>query len=197
MNSTKTDCRYVNYRSGNTLACFGVAWATLGFDAGDVELVQGDSINDATSGATAVVDQIVVTSGTWAGNDAAGTLLLRNVVGTFGNDNNIRVGVTVYAVADGASALGLRGYTAVSWAEADVIELMADSDIGLGTAVTNEFEAPTAETIAPDGVTFGIASIDLGHIADAAQVGIWRREWIIAGHQARADVDATITYSWS
>lgn len=196
-NTTKNDCRYVNYRSGNTLACFGVDWATLAFDAGDNEMFPGDAINDETSGATAVIDQIVVTSGTWAGNDAVGTLLLKKVVGTFGNNNNIRVGVTVMALADGASVLKLRGYTAVAWAAADAIELMADVDIGAGTATALQFETPSAETVAPAGVTFGVGEVALGHLEDGDLVGVWRREWILSGHQARANVNGDTTYSWS
>ena len=197
VNGGAGDCRYVNYRSGNTVFCFGVDWATLAFDAGDVEFFPGDTVTDAITGATGIVDQIAVTSGDWATNDAVGNLLLKKVVGTFGNNNNLEVSAVVVAVANGASVLGLRDYVAVNWAATNAIELMADVDIGQGTPTANEFETPVSETKAPASVVFSDADIDLGHVEDAALVGVWRREWILAGHQARADVDMTTFYSWT
>jgi len=199
VNGGSGDCRYINYRSGVTLAAFAVNWATLGFDAGlPAEIVQGDLIEDMTSGATAEVDQVTLASGTWAGSNAAGTLLLKDVSGTFGNDNGIKFqGGAQVATANGASALGLRGYTATAWSAADAVELMPDVDIGLGTATVNEFETPASETIQPDGVTFSVDGIDLGHMEDGDIQGIWFREWILSGHQARANVDADLTFSWS
>ena len=194
-NRTKDDCRPTNYRSGNTAYCLGVDWGTLGFDQGSVEIVVGATITDATTAATAIVDQITVATGTWGGSDAAGTMILREVAGTFGNNNVINVGATPSAVCDGASVLGFRGFTAVSWAAADVIELMPDSDIGIGTAVADEYETPAAVTIAPAGVTFGVDQLELGHVGDGEHCGIWRREVIVAGHQARANVSDHTTYS--
>lgn len=196
-NTTKNDCRCINYRSGNVLYAFGVDWAVLQFDAGDIEFFAGDTVTDATSGATAIVDQIVVTSGDWATNNAAGNLLLKAVVGTFGNDNNIQVSAVTVAVCNGASVLGLRGRVAVNWAAGDAIELMAEVDIGKATATANQFETPTPETKAPAGVTFSDADVDLGHVEDGQMVGVWRMEWIPAGAQARADLDLTTKYSWT
>jgi len=196
-NTTKTDCRPVNYRSGNTAVCMAVNWGTLGFDQGSVEIVVGATIEDATSGATAIVDQITVATGAWGTSDAAGSMILRAVDGTFGNNNVINVGATPSAVCDGDSALGFRGMTAVAWAAADAIEIMSDADIGAGTAVADEYESPTAETLAPDGVTFGTAQIELGHLEDGAHAGVWRREVIPAGMQARAGVSDDTIYSWT
>ncbi len=197
VNGGAGDCRYVNYRSGNTVHVEGVDWAGLQFDAGIIEFFPGDTVTDATSGATAIVDQIVVTSGDWATSNAAGNLLLKNVVGTFGNDSSLQVSAVAVAVANGNSIRGLRGHVATNWAATNAIELMADGDIGLGTATANQFETPVSETKAPAGVTFGVGEIDCGHLEDGGKVGIWRLEWILAGHQARADVAADTTYSWS
>lgn len=61
------------------------------FDTGlGTEVVAGDTIEGATSLATADVDAVVTYSGTW-GTDAAGYLVLSNVTGTFLNNENIRV----------------------------------------------------------------------------------------------------------
>jgi len=202
VNAGAGDCRYVNYRSGNTLYCFGVEWAVLGFDLGATEIQPGDEISDATSGATAVVDQVVVTSGTWTGGDAAGTMLLKKVVGSFGDNHNLQVSSSTVAVADGNAVLGLRGYTAVGWAAANQVELMADVDVGMNKPAANQYENPAAETVAPADVEFHTAwskdtALDLGNLAPDKLQGVWRREWIMDGHQSRSGIIADTRYSWS
>ena len=203
VNAGDGDCRYCKYRSGNTLNCAAVDWATLDFDAGAEEIAVGDAINGQTSGATAVVEQIVLSSGSWVGDDAAGSMLLKLVDGVFETDENIRVATTVMAVANGASALGLRGFAATSWTAADVLEIMPDVDIGKEEAgYEDAYDNPATESVAPDGVTFSDANdedsaIALGEIAAAAQIGVWRREWIMDGHQSRSDVVADAHYTWS
>lgn len=132
------DCRYVNYRSGNTLFCFGVDWATLAFGTGTSEIRQGDVLTGATSGATAVVDQVLLASGTWAGGDAGGTLLLKKVVGTFTNGEFLRVGGVNMARATANSGLGLRSYTAVAWAAGNQIQPMPDVDVGANKPANNQ-----------------------------------------------------------
>jgi hypothetical protein len=54
---------------------------------GTYEVVAGDVIEGATSMATADVFDVELTSGTWAGGDAAGNLWLNNQSGTFGSEN--------------------------------------------------------------------------------------------------------------
>lgn len=46
----------------------------LAFTAGAVEVAAGDEVLGATSGAKATVHEVKVSSGTWAGGDAAGVL---------------------------------------------------------------------------------------------------------------------------
>jgi hypothetical protein len=196
------DCRYVNYRSGNTLYCFGVDWATLAFGTGTSEIRQGDVLTGATSGATAVVDQVFLTSGSWAGGDAAGTLLLKKVVGTFTNTEFLRVLGVNMARATANSVLGLRGYTAVAWAASNQVEPMPDVDVGANKPANNQYENPASETLAPANVVFKDAfssatALVLGNLAADKLHGIWRREWIMDGHQARAGVDADTRYIWS
>lgn len=67
--------------------------APLGFDSGSVEIKPGMEVTDATSGAYAIVKEVLLTSGTWAGGDAAGKLVLRDetIVGTFANNNNLNL----------------------------------------------------------------------------------------------------------
>lgn len=84
----------------------------LRFTTGTVEFFEGDAINGQTSGATATVRRVVLSSGAWSGT-AAGFIVLSNIVGTFQNGENLRVGVTVHAVESGvvvANALPAGGH---------------------------------------------------------------------------------------
>jgi hypothetical protein len=63
---------------------------------GTTEIQTGDTIKGATSGATAVVLQIDLYSGTWAAGDAAGFMVVRDVVGTIASEN-------VYVSSDSTS----------------------------------------------------------------------------------------------
>lgn len=54
---------------------------------GTTEIVAGDLIVGATSAATAVVVSITLTSGTWAGGNAAGVIRVKNQIGTFVSEN--------------------------------------------------------------------------------------------------------------
>ena len=61
----------------------------IGFDSGSVEITRGSKIEDATSDATGIVRCVELTSGTWAGGDAAGWIYFEKTTGTFGNNNII------------------------------------------------------------------------------------------------------------
>lgn len=65
-----------------TEAIFG-ARKTYSFADGATEVEAGDTLTGDSSGATGHVESVSVASGTWAGGDAAGTVVLRRVVGTF------------------------------------------------------------------------------------------------------------------
>jgi len=61
----------------------------LEFDTGTAEFTEDATLTGQTSGATAVIDEVTVDSGSWAGGDAAGFLSLSNVSGTFEDDEMI------------------------------------------------------------------------------------------------------------
>ena len=62
----------------------------LNFTAGSIVEPEVDAIAyGATSGATGKIGLVVITSGTWVGNDAAGYLVLFNVVGAFTDTETI------------------------------------------------------------------------------------------------------------
>ncbi len=55
----------------------------IGFTLGALEPVAGDTITGKVTGKTAIVDSVVVTGGTWAGGNAAGTIYVHTVSGVF------------------------------------------------------------------------------------------------------------------
>lgn len=75
-------------------------WVVPFSGGGTTTIAAGSKIKGATSGATAVVRQVLLYSGTWAGGDAAGffELLEGSLVGTFGSEN-------VYIVNDSTSGI--------------------------------------------------------------------------------------------
>lgn len=56
---------------------------------GTNEISAGNTITGQTSGATAIVEQVLLYSGSWAGGDAAGFFVVKrnSIVGTFGSEN--------------------------------------------------------------------------------------------------------------
>lgn len=78
--------------------------AILNFDAGTDEFAVGEVVTDTTTSTTGVILTVTVTSGSWVGNDAAGTLHLHTITGgsgTFGDGNAI-TSTSGAAVVNGA-----------------------------------------------------------------------------------------------
>jgi hypothetical protein len=85
--------------------------AVLNFDGGTAAITAGETITEGVTGATAVVRTVNVTSGTWGGNDAAGTLTIYDMsTDTFTNNNAI-------TSAGGAAVVNepTRNLTAIAW----------------------------------------------------------------------------------
>lgn len=77
-----------NTRTAVSSGAYQYTERTLAFTSGGTtEIVVGDVIVGASSGAQAVVKAITKSSGTWAGGDAAGTFTLCNQIGTFQSEN--------------------------------------------------------------------------------------------------------------
>jgi len=75
---------------------------------GTVEITEDATITGATSLATATVERIVVSSGTWGGGDAAGYIVLADQGGTFIGENlNIGTDLNVATVAGDSEAITL------------------------------------------------------------------------------------------
>lgn len=80
-----------------TMAALGTQFIPF-TSGGTNEVVAGDTIVGATSGATAIVGQVLLQSGSWAGGDAAGVFIAHvdDITGTFGSEN-------VYVDGDGGT----------------------------------------------------------------------------------------------
>lgn len=74
------------------------------FDAGSAAIVAGDVVTGTS--ASAKVLSVELTSGSWAGGNAAGRLILYDVTGSWVDNEAIKVLATTYAIADGATGPG-------------------------------------------------------------------------------------------
>lgn len=75
---------------------------------GPTEPIEGQTVTGATSTATGVIGRVIVTSGTWAGGDAAGRLILKSQTGAFQSENiNIGASLDVLTVAGDSAAIAL------------------------------------------------------------------------------------------
>jgi len=82
---------------------------TLNFDSGSVEPQVGETLTGATSGAVGKVISVTVTGGTWGGGDAAGSIELGAVTGTFQDNENVdgSVGGANILTVDGDKTIGV------------------------------------------------------------------------------------------
>ena len=81
----------VDASDGNTIyGFFGFSWV-LPFANGTSPIEVGSTITGATSGAMAKVTAVYVTSGLWAGNNAAGYLCIKDKTGTFQHGEDLQV----------------------------------------------------------------------------------------------------------
>ena len=77
----------------------------LMFDAGKHPgIADGNTVVGNSSGATGVVSRVVIESGTFVSNDAVGRLIFASITGTFQNNEQLRVGGTHVADANGTQA---------------------------------------------------------------------------------------------
>lgn len=97
----------------------------LNFDTGTAEIAVGNTITGLSSAKTGEVLSITLTSGSWAGGNAAGQMVLFNVtgVGTFTNNEELKVGGVTKALADGVSVE--KGYADETTGEITLLAAMA------------------------------------------------------------------------
>jgi hypothetical protein len=115
---------YKSSTSGWTLVPLGYE---LQFNTGTGEIFEGNTIVGQTSGATAVVTRVAVSSGTWLAGTAAGYINFASVTGNFSAGENIRVGGVTKALAVAAQV-------AITLTAAGRVECVID-DFGGGSKI--------------------------------------------------------------
>lgn len=110
-------------------------WRTVAFTSGGThEVLVGDTLTGGTSGSTAVVVAIKLRSGTWAGGDAAGYLVLKDQDAAFQSE----------VLDEGANS--------------DVCTIAADTNLGYATfgyvngKLVKDFDDTAIELVLFDGV---------------------------------------------
>jgi hypothetical protein len=190
-NDAADDFRYIKYRSGNTLYPAAVTWGKLSFDGGGTTAIAvGDMVTGGTSAATGEVMAIGVTSGAWATSDAAGTIYLKDLSGTFTNNEGLEVSGVERALAAADSSLGYRDgtYTA-AWGTAVAVSCAPDIDIARAALSTNALPSDlTALSFsAPMTAASGVA-LGGGEMAAAELDGVCLRQVVVDGAYPVDDV---------
>ena len=133
----------------------------------------------------------------------AGTLHLKKYTGSsaFSTTGNIFLGSQIAAVGNGTSIRGFRGLQAQTWSNNDVVEPTSDIDLGINLPVGGYFRDPVNENTTPDGVTFGLypsqeECVIVESLLGSESVGIWLRQTILDGTQAREDIDGSLQFAW-
>lgn len=135
---------------------------------GTVEIQVGDVIEGATSGATATVGYIQVTSGSWAGGDAAGDIWFASQTGTFQAENlDVGTDLNVATIA-GDSVVGMFGYVGNGCYYVVLTPTEASCEQGILTLIdqtaTKEWEDQSIPVII-SGVE-GLYKLDFGQPVD-------------------------------
>jgi hypothetical protein len=111
---------------------------------GTTEIEAGATITGATSGATAKVVEVLLSSGSWAGGDAAGFLVIDKRDGTFGSEN-------VYVSSDATSGVDDGTVTAAATHTAAIAAAVAS---GTGNAAITRYAGSSGS--ASKGFTIGL-----------------------------------------
>lgn len=119
------------YDVADGYTAYGVFAVTyqIPFDAGATEIRVGDTIKGGTSGATGVVTEVCVQSGTWAAGTAAGYIKIKSKSGTFQNDENLYLSGEIATVAIGDAG--------TDYAVGDIVEVTQTGGAGAKLVVTS------------------------------------------------------------
>jgi len=90
---------------------------TTTFSNGSAQISQGDRIIGTQSTASAIVQSISVSSGSWGAGNAAGTLTIRDVREDFLQGENIKINDQVIAILSGSQTIQQQYDGLVSWVE--------------------------------------------------------------------------------
>ena len=101
--------------------------AVISFDSGSTLPVEDETLTGATSANTGIVSEVILTSGTWAGGDAAGQILLTTPTGydaeaqEIFTDNETLTGSTAGADCATVNGVGSLVVDGVMYPEGDMV----------------------------------------------------------------------------
>lgn len=108
----------VDVADGNTVYGAFAFCYVIPFDAGQSEgpIKVGDTVTGLASAATAVVTGVILTSGTWAGDNAAGYLFVKTKSATaFQNNEALQVSAVTLATTDTGTLYGGDAHKKLLW----------------------------------------------------------------------------------
>jgi hypothetical protein len=208
INAPKYDLRYVDYRTGNNLYVKPITWATVPFKEGNSLLKQGTEITTSYSNTdNAVIDQIQITDGSLDNGTANGTLYLKKYTSyssSWYSNYEIRVKSSGLkcAITTAYSVRGFRGCTAATWSTNNIIEPASDIDIGIEFPREDGLYCNIEnENVMPTNVIFECADDQIrnlfaGPLFPDKSIGIWTRETILDGIQARQNIEGALSIEW-
>lgn len=134
---------YERYSGQNSpSAC---SFAVQPFDTGTIAITAGNEVANQVATAFGYVVSVTVTSGSFGGGDAAGYLILTNLVGSWANNDQIRVSGVQRALASDITepgSVGFAGYEAALRSAREALRALINKPVGdgpiLGVAVYNE-----------------------------------------------------------
>jgi hypothetical protein len=138
----------------------------LAFTSGSLELVKGDKLTGASSAATATVNRIHRTAGTWAGGDQAGTIYVDDADGTFQAAEELNVHKVVLSFDSGSR----------QWTQGDRIKGATSGAFGRVTGINlisgryNNGDARGTITITITSGTFERENLDVGASLNVATI---------------------------
>jgi hypothetical protein len=97
---------------------------------------------------------------------------------------------------------GFRGCTAVQWNSGNAVEPASDIDIGIEYPDEDgHFSDPAGENIMPQNAVFECVddqfnNLFAGPVFANSQMGIWIRETILDGTQARQNIEGDLNCEW-
>lgn len=123
---------------------------------GVTEVKAGMIIKGATSGAIATILQVLKTSGTWAGGDAAGSFIidLKSKVGTFASE-------LIYIISD--TATGVDDATVTVDVDFSIATVLAVA-VQAANGITSYLGSTTAGSEAAEGFTLGTTTSESGKL---------------------------------
>jgi hypothetical protein len=127
------------------IEAFSATEIVYAFTTGESEIEVGDTITGEDSGATGYVVAVAVSSGTWAGDNAAGTITVRRETG-----NGFAAEVVTVGGVDSATITGATGYDPEALATGGLAESIVYTEGGA------EDWPEDGETVAGSSARFAI-----------------------------------------